>query len=131
MEVRLSDHSASVGESVIVEVLNYGKASDTTILGVQILEVGPADFNSMMTTGLSAVLRNEKVQAPLNLNDFFKPGAVYEVELLNPSGQEEPFETLMGGRDFPRTFLRCKAAADEPPVSAEEAVEEAVEEALR
>lgn len=125
MEVRLSSYSASVGESVTIEVLDYDRASETTILGITVLEVGPADFNSMMTTGLPAVLRDEKLEATLNLGDFFKPGTVYEIGTLNPTAQEDALEHLTGGTDFDRTFFRVKAAADELPASAEEAAEEA------
>lgn len=110
---------------MIVEMFDYERASETTSLGINVQEVGLADFNSMMTTGLPAVFYDEKLEATLNLDNFFKPGAMYEISMLNPSGQEDTFETLTGGRDFLRTFFKVKIASDEPSASAEEAREAA------
>lgn len=125
MQVRLSTYSAAVGEFVTVELLDYERASETTSFSINVQEVGLADFNSIMTTGLPVIFCDEKLEATLNFNDFFKPGAIYEISMLNPSGQEDTFETLTGGRDFPRTFFKVKITADEPPAIAEEAKEAA------
>jgi len=49
-----------------------------------------------------------------------KPGRIYEIALLELREAETTIETLVAGRDFPRTFFRTRAHANEPTMTADE-----------
>jgi hypothetical protein len=89
-------------------------------LGVRIVEIGEADFTSMIATSASVVIHGQEIEATLSLSDFFKRGSVYEIRSIVLSGDEPNSTTLIGRQDFPRVLFRVKASADSSPDSAEE-----------
>ena len=125
MNVRLSGYSMAMGDSVVLRIDYRTPVGELSSLGLNIVEIGEADFTSWMRAGAEILSRGEEIEAKFNLSDFFKPGAVYEIRSLELSDVIGTVVTFIGGRDFSPVLFRVKASADEPTASAEEVAADA------